>query len=74
MASKRSVPEHGQAALILDAFAAYLGASPGRCVVLSKDANGWRVSLEDARTTRGTSLVDAAAQAATAVMADAGAT
>jgi len=61
-----------QSALILDAFASYLATSPGRAVILTRDADGWRVSLEDARTTRGTSLRDAAAQCATTIVVDAG--
>lgn len=71
MASRKRLPDPhtaAQSAIVLGAFERYLASSPGRCVVLSRDAHGWRVSLEDSRTTRGANLLDACAQSATALI------
>jgi hypothetical protein len=61
MASKRTVEpiaaEH-QAGAILGAFATWLAGGPDRRVIQSKDAKGWRVDLDEQRTTRGRTLED----------------
>lgn len=73
MASKKRLgpvdPDH-QAALILAAFATWLGGSSDRAIVLRHDDDGWIVGLNDNRITRGRTLQDAAAQAGTVINAD----
>lgn len=78
MASRRTVPkapdpinDAHQALEIFRAFAAYLSEVPGRGIVLSREGKKFRVTLEDARHTKGTTLADAGAQAAMVIVFDA---
>jgi hypothetical protein len=63
-------PDH-QAALCVAALATWLRAEPGRSAVLSHGPEGWRATLRETRTTAGTSLQDALAQAATVAAVEA---
>lgn len=59
-----------QALEILRAFGAYLDEAPGRGIVLSREGKKFRVTLEDARHTKGATLQDAGAQAAMVIVFD----
>ena len=68
MATTPNLPDPDyQARLILDHFATWLAESPGRRVVLSRDGDEWRATLEEARSSGGSTLQDAAAQIASVV-------
>lgn len=65
---------HAQASVILSALDDYLRGKPDREVRLTySPVDGFHVSLHDQRESRGESLRDAAAQATTVLMVDAGA-
>ena len=60
-----------QAQEILQALEAYLSTGPGvRRVVIERGPAGFLVTLTDERSSLGSDLVDAAAQAATVIMLD----